>query len=136
MSLVMMHLSSDLTVFACRAREGVCVYCYGGILEPSITNIKSIENPVSSDNALRVKWCCLRVPFPSITAHCLELTGSTKAFKACYLYASSLASSHPPFMVVCDHKLLTKLYSFLHVFLQKKSSDLLSCFSLLVFKLH
>jgi len=53
MSLVNMSLFSDLTVFAGRVRERVCIYCYGGILEPFITNIKSTENPVLRNNALQ-----------------------------------------------------------------------------------
>ena len=50
---------------------------------------------------------------------CLKLTGITIAFKARCLITSSVEFSHPNFMDFCGHNLLTKLYSFLYVFLHK-----------------
>jgi len=83
----------------------------------------------TSFNPDMVKWCCLRVPCPSMTAPCMELTRFTLAFKACYVYASSLAFSHPPFVDVCGHNLSLTYIPFFPCF-YTKSAELLTCFSL------
>lgn len=136
-----MCLLSDLTFFAWRVRERARLLLLRSIgtiynKHKMDRNSCATKQRFASFNPERVKWCCLRIPCPSMTPPCLELTRFTLAFKACYLYASSLAFSHPSFMDVCGHNLPIKLYYFLYVFLHTKSAELLMCFSLFVFKFH